>query len=258
MELLAAKCPNCRGDLQLPDDKKQVKCKYCGFDIVVREAVDKAQTNVDNLLKLASSAQETGNYQEGYDYFTKILEFDSDNYLAIWGKGICAARLSTPERFRFEELKTGIVSAVNLAPDDKKEELKAKAFKELNAVNLKYEQSNIITNKQRLEVFEIIHGYDPTNEDLLATIIFKLSSSRFEREKYLTKLEAISPERAELIRKICETADNKWREENKLDKSQIKFEMAIDKIGEISGIVIAVIIVLFIVLMCGMCGATSC
>jgi DNA-directed RNA polymerase subunit RPC12/RpoP len=39
MSFKAAKCPNCAGDIQVPDDRDTVKCMYCGSDIVVREAI---------------------------------------------------------------------------------------------------------------------------------------------------------------------------------------------------------------------------
>ena len=67
---------------------------YCSFDIIVRDAVKAAQVNVENLLRLATSAQDCQNYQEAYNYYTKVLEYNSDNYLAQFGKGFCAARLS--------------------------------------------------------------------------------------------------------------------------------------------------------------------
>lgn len=55
MSFKAAKCPNCAGDLQVPDDRDNVKCMYCGSDIVVREVIQAAVggVNIENLLKLA-------------------------------------------------------------------------------------------------------------------------------------------------------------------------------------------------------------
>jgi DNA-directed RNA polymerase subunit RPC12/RpoP len=66
MEFKPAKCPNCSGDLQLPDNMKKVKCMYCGTDIIVKEAIKLAviQINPENILKLADVALESGNYEE--------------------------------------------------------------------------------------------------------------------------------------------------------------------------------------------------
>lgn len=262
MEFIAAKCPNCGGDLQLPDDKKQVKCKYCGFDIVVREAINKAQANFDNFLKLASSAQETGNYQESYDYFTKVLEFDADNYLAHWGKGLCAAKLSTPEKFRFDELKTGIVNAVNNAPEDKKDEVKTKAVKELDRICHQNISRNglkqpLLSSSQKIEGYEIIYSFNPQNVNLLEKIILELSFwDKDKREKYLDELQAIAPEKALAVRETLESRDtikpNSDRKKTVLSK---KFQMSLDKIGEITGLTIAIVIILIIVLFCAYCGS---
>ncbi len=254
VEFITAKCPNCGGDLRLPDDKKQVKCMYCNFDIIVHDAVNAAQVNVENLLRLGTSAQEVQNYQEAYDYFTKALEYDADNYLAQFGKGFCAAKLSTPEKFRFDELKTGIVNGVNNAPEDKKEELKAKAVKELIAVSEKNERSKILTNKQKYEVFEILSVFEPTNENLLENIIHKLTFDKIEREKYLNKLEVVAPERTKSLRNSIQTVDSQWREENIKNKKQERFQRKIKKsfgkIGDILVIVLPIIITLGVIFFC--------
>jgi len=254
VEFIAAKCPNCGGDLRLPDDKKQVKCMYCSFDIIVRDAVNSAQVNIENLLRLGTSAQEAQNYQEAYGYFTKVLEFDADNFLAQFCKGFCAAKLSTPDKFRFDELKTGLVNGVNNAPDDKKAELKARAVKELTSISEKNERSKILTNRQRLEVFEILSGFEPTNEDLLENIIQKLTSDKIESEKYLDKLAAIAPERAETLRNSFERADAICREENiknkKKERFQRKIKKSFGKIGDTLVIVLPIIITLAVILFC--------
>src|SRR5256885_16023073 len=37
MKLKAAICPSCGAALQVPDDQADVKCLYCGIDVLVRE-----------------------------------------------------------------------------------------------------------------------------------------------------------------------------------------------------------------------------
>ena len=37
MEFVAAKCPECGGALQIPDDRDRVFCTYCGCQIIVDE-----------------------------------------------------------------------------------------------------------------------------------------------------------------------------------------------------------------------------
>jgi DNA-directed RNA polymerase subunit RPC12/RpoP len=46
MTFKAAKCPNCGGALQVPNDRTTVKCMYCGVDIVVQEAIQLATGRV--------------------------------------------------------------------------------------------------------------------------------------------------------------------------------------------------------------------
>lgn len=82
----------------MPDDKNQVMCMYCGFNIIVREAITASEANVENLLRLAARAESTGNYHEAYVYFTRSLEFDSSNYRALIGKGINSAFRPTPKK----------------------------------------------------------------------------------------------------------------------------------------------------------------
>ncbi|MEI6155576.1 MAG: hypothetical protein WCQ90_15995, partial [Deltaproteobacteria bacterium] len=69
----AAKCPSCDGDIQVPDDRNTVKCMYCGNDIVIREAIKSAvsEINLDNIFILAGEALNSSNYSEAYHYYTK-------------------------------------------------------------------------------------------------------------------------------------------------------------------------------------------
>src|SRR5688572_5797108 len=108
MEFQDAKCPNCGGSLQLPDNLKTAKCIYCGVDIIVRDAIRAAGPSVENLLKRAAFAAEVDNYQEAYDYFTRVLEHEPQNHAALLGRAEAAARLSPPSRLRAEELIKGV------------------------------------------------------------------------------------------------------------------------------------------------------
>ena len=88
MKFLAAKCPACNGELQVPDDRDFVKCMYCGVDVKVREAINlKRDINIPNLLILASISLKSKNFQEAYNYYNRILESDVSNCDAWFGKG---------------------------------------------------------------------------------------------------------------------------------------------------------------------------
>ncbi|MEI6214606.1 MAG: CFI-box-CTERM domain-containing protein [Desulfuromonadales bacterium] len=119
MDFKAAKCPSCAGELQLPDNLDSAKCMYCGNTIVVREAIKLAagSVNLDNLLRLANTALESGNNTEAYSYYTKVLEYDQDNYMAWYGKGVSAAWQSTIGKLRIIEGLSCISTAFNKEPN---------------------------------------------------------------------------------------------------------------------------------------------
>jgi tetratricopeptide (TPR) repeat protein len=93
MSFKPAKCPNCAGDLQVPEDRDTVKCMYCGSDIVVREAIKLAAggVNIENLLMLAKTAESSQKREEAYKYYSKVLEYDTNNIDAWIGKGFSCA-----------------------------------------------------------------------------------------------------------------------------------------------------------------------
>lgn len=189
MEFKAAICPICGGNLQLPDDRKVLKCMYCGKDVVVQEAIQKAAgPTFDNLLFLGRNAREAGNFQEAYAYFTRVLELDPMNVEGWLCKGESAGWLSTLANFRLDEMMTGIFNALSFSPDDKKQSTSviganilsnvAHAISELNIQNLN-EFGNIPNVQfefyQRgfmlLKAYETAHFLDPTNEQVITYMI---------------------------------------------------------------------------------------
>ncbi|MCP4970060.1 MAG: tetratricopeptide repeat protein [Arcobacter sp.] len=60
--------------------------------------------NIKNIKVLAETALESNNYEEAYNYFTKLLENDPSNYSFWYGKGISAGNCSTVENPKFDEL----------------------------------------------------------------------------------------------------------------------------------------------------------
>lgn len=105
MNFKPAQCPSCGGALQVPDDRTTVNCIYCGVSIVVREAIQAAAVaSVPNLLRLAQTALASSNYTEAYEYFTRVLEVDSNNAHAWAGKAESAGKLSSQHAFRMPEM----------------------------------------------------------------------------------------------------------------------------------------------------------
>lgn len=109
---------------------------YCGSDIVVKEAIDKYSktVNLDNIFNLAKVAQDSGNHEEALSYFTKILEYDSNNHKAWIGKGISSGWLSSLPNIRLNELSSCVDQAIALAPQDVQIEYKNLAAIEINNI----------------------------------------------------------------------------------------------------------------------------
>ena len=80
MPFKPAKCPNCAGDIQVPDDRDTAKCMYCGSDIIVKEAIRAGSIkNLNNIFEMAKTALESGNQEEGLKYINSYLEDDQNN-----------------------------------------------------------------------------------------------------------------------------------------------------------------------------------
>ncbi len=137
MAFQAAKCPNCNGELQVPDDRDIVKCMYCGNDIVVREAIKLVLgINVINTMSLADASIKSGNFQEANIYYTKILENDVNNADAWFGKGLSAGWMSTLAKFRTDEMITNFESAFQYCEDNRKDIMKEKAVNEIINISI--------------------------------------------------------------------------------------------------------------------------
>jgi tetratricopeptide (TPR) repeat protein len=117
----AARCPNCGGEFNLSSTNKIVKCSYCNADVIIREK-SRSNASVDeiklkNLIELAYSAEKSRNYIEAFKYYTKILEYDSENTIAWYGKGVSAWHLSTDDGKRINDVITCFEKVIEIEPD---------------------------------------------------------------------------------------------------------------------------------------------
>jgi len=128
MQFVAARCPQCAGDLQLDNEKETGFCMYCGSKIVVQEAIRAVRIDntymIEKWMKTGDLAAEGGNLSEAYEYYTKVVEVQPDNWLAIYKKGKAAGWQSTLADLRFKEATNCFGQAINLAPENEKEKLK--------------------------------------------------------------------------------------------------------------------------------------
>lgn len=235
MEFKAAKCPNCGGDLQLPESIEVVKCMYCGLDIIVKEAIKNVKVenmaSVENLIKMAESAAESNNHELAFDYYNKCLEIDYDNYEAWYARAISSAWKSTIGDFRGTELLYSIQKSIDMAPDEKKKELKKKASTDLNIIGstfygtyykLLLDYANESTHKEYIsrismltDIYNKAYEYNPDDITSLENIITintslcKTYTNNISKEQYY-----ITTHYYEIIKKIIVDCGDKIREKD--------------------------------------------
>ena len=126
-------------------------CQSCGTKYSIEEAkkmmvegtVDiKGTVKVDdsdkisNYLLMAKNAYEAENKKEAEEYCNKIIEVEPNNYEAWFIKGKAAGWQSTLAKIRIEETVNCFVKAIENAPKDKCEEIKADAAKETESLSM--------------------------------------------------------------------------------------------------------------------------
>jgi len=97
MGLIALKCPNCAGEIELDENKEFGFCVHCGQKIMIQERIKRTvqldNTHlIDNWLTLAEVALKSKNPGSVEKHADKVLEVDSKNAQAWMFKG-CAALL---------------------------------------------------------------------------------------------------------------------------------------------------------------------
>ncbi|HMD39617.1 MAG TPA: hypothetical protein VKH15_10060 [Candidatus Acidoferrum sp.] len=116
---VAAKCPNCGGDLQVPTNRDSVKCMYCSGDVLLRRPGSAAPGgSVQNWMKLAHAALDAGNHEEVLSNTNKVLEVEPHNHDAWFLKGIASGWLSNLANCRLGEMTSIMRQAIAYAPPD--------------------------------------------------------------------------------------------------------------------------------------------
>jgi len=82
------------------------------------ETNGKENKELENLKTLASTAKEGGNWKEAIDYYNKILELDTENYDAWFGKGLCIINTSTIGNIKMKEALSYYKNAIKFSNDE--------------------------------------------------------------------------------------------------------------------------------------------
>ncbi len=101
MKLTEAKCPNCGASIKVDSNRRETKCEYCRTEIIVDDAIAKYKIEVlgnieisnlpklENYLLLADRYYKTKEFDEAYKQYSKIVELEPNNIIAVLRRGIC-------------------------------------------------------------------------------------------------------------------------------------------------------------------------
>ena len=121
MPFVAARCPQCGGEIQVDNQKETGFCMHCGSKIIVQEALRTVRIDnthmMTNWIEIGNRALESENLDEAYTNYTKVLEIQPDNWEIIFKRGKVAGRQSTLLNPKLIEAATAFATAVNLAPN---------------------------------------------------------------------------------------------------------------------------------------------
>lgn len=209
MAFRPANCPKCGGALQVPDDKEMVNCMYCSAPIIVKDIIQvQVKVNVENLLQLANTAAEGGNYSEAYRYFSQVLEADGRNAKAWMGKGDAAAWTSTLANLKLNEMIVSFQKAIELTPDDEKERMMLgcsllinqfcnsyflMSHKHLNEfISLDSSWSEHLDRSfQVISALEIASAYNPSSVTIMENIVH-ICKNNMEGTKHWDEIQTIN------------------------------------------------------------------
>lgn len=124
MPFVAAICPQCGGNLQLDNQLETGFCMHCGTKIIVQDAIKSVKIDysdlVDSWMKMGELALESGNSQEAYELFHKIIEVDFNNWKAMNGLGMALGFLSNGF---LKESSNFFKKAIELSPENLRDEV---------------------------------------------------------------------------------------------------------------------------------------
>lgn len=97
MPLIALKCPNCNGDIQLDNSKEFGFCMYCGCKVMLESSISKSvsidhSSELSNVLTLAKREAEAKHWDKTEQYVEHALIIDPDCPDAWFIKALIAKR----------------------------------------------------------------------------------------------------------------------------------------------------------------------
>lgn len=132
MKLVAAKCPSCGANIDVDENSDNTICEYCRTKIIVNDAIQKYKIELsgsveiknapklDNYLKLGNRHYENGEYDDAFEAYTKALELNPDNYIAVLRRGISKTLITKYRNFEIDSCINGMKNAYNLLKQENK------------------------------------------------------------------------------------------------------------------------------------------
>lgn len=94
---------------------------FCGTKVIVQNSINSMRIDnthfIDNWMSMAHSSFDANNYEEAYQYFTKVVETQPTNWSAVFYKGLSAAWQSSIAKPRIKEAIVGLQLALPLVSD---------------------------------------------------------------------------------------------------------------------------------------------
>ncbi len=102
MGMISLKCPDCRANIDLSDDREFGFCQYCGTKVLIKEFIPQKSIidesgKIPGLLELSESALHSNEYTKCIDYAEQVIIIQSNNDKAWYLKG-CALAASGNEQ----------------------------------------------------------------------------------------------------------------------------------------------------------------
>ncbi len=144
------------------------------------------QTQIDNLLLLATNAYSASNNEETEKYCNRAIEYDAMCYKAWMLKGKAIGWSSTITNPRIAEAAHSFKQAVDFAPDEEKESLTDEAVEELKRIGL----ACVSLRKKRFSQYpdnEELNGFMSDIEALIGGLVVLLS-----KEEEVAKSDVLS------------------------------------------------------------------
>ncbi len=121
MAFVKINCPDCNKEIQIPNDLIVTNCVYCNIEIDVKKTLSTYKNpEIACLLNLAEVAERGSNNQQAYDYASKVIELESNNYIAWKIKAKSTCWLSTLAAPRYTEGVICASESIKYAPESEK------------------------------------------------------------------------------------------------------------------------------------------